>query len=499
MKRSRLISHLLRLVVIVTASTGVAARSDGGVERHPNVVLIVTDDQGYGDLSCHGNPVLKTPNMDSLGAESVVFPDGAVSTIPDYWGNNYFDDTYLHNGTPQRYQGYCTDVWFDLALRFIETNKDRPFFCYLPTNAAHAPYLVPERYAEPYRNDPRVPNAPFYGMIANLDENLGKLRTRLRELGLDKNTILIFMGDNGTAGGGFNAGMRGRKGSPYDGGHRVACFIHYPAGGLTGGRVIDQLSAHLDILPTLVDLCGLDCSSGKPAFDGISLKPALWGKGGQGRDRVLIESFRGVVMTRRWRLVNARELYDVQKDPTQRHDVAGQFPDVVGQLTRELSEYRKTEDLRQHYIVIGADRQDPVALTGEDWRVKPLIYQSWVSVLRKYDPKSVWNVEVARAGRYRLALRRWPRETGVPINAVLPKEKWCHGMTRCVALRGVESGIRVEDVELHQPVTDGMQEAEFTLDLAAGNTTIQGWFVDENRQLWSASYLYVERLKDSER
>ena len=602
------------LGVVAIGCLALASPFGAAAEKRPNVVLVLIDDQGYGDLSCTGNPVLKTPNMDALAAdgvrlndfhvcplcsptrsslmtgrycrkvgvqgtnhtaqhmatdavtmadlfsangyatgmfgkwhlgdryplrpmdrgfaESVFFPDGAVSTIPDYWGNRYFDDTYLHNGKPQRYKGYCTDTWFDLALRFIETNKDRPFFCYLPTNAAHAPYLVPERYAAPYENDPRVSEAHFYGMIASLDENLGRLRKRLVELGLDKNTILIFMGDNGSAAGvrfaqnaprrnesqiaagpnagargkkrefggddfhvaaGFNAGMRGKKGSPYDGGHRVACFIHYPAAGVAGGRQIDQLSAHVDILPTLVEMCGLECKPARPSFDGISLKHWLTGANRGVEDRVVIESFLRVVMTKRWRLVGGRELYDIQKDPGQQHNVASQFPEVVAQLSQALDEYRKTEDLRPHRIVIGSDRQNPVTLTGEDCKAAP--YQNSVSGLWKYDASAVWNVDVAQAGRYRLALRRWPRETDAPINAALPQNMWCHGMSRCVTLHAVEAGFRAGDVELKQPVADSTQEAEFTVDLPAGNMTLQGWFVDKDKQKWLACYLYAQLLK----
>lgn len=562
--------------LLLMCLAGLAAGGEAGVAKRPNVVLVITDDQGYGDLSGHGNPVLKTPHLDALWAESVrltnfhvsplcsptraalmtgrhcrhvgvhgtngteqhlaveavtmadlfaasgyatgifgkwhlgdryplrpmdrgfaesvVFPDGAVTTIPDFWGNDYFDDTYWHNGTPRPYPGYCTDVWFDLALRFIETNRHRSFFCYLPTNAAHGPYLVPERHAAPYRNDPRVPNPAFYGMIANVDENLGRLRKRLAELALDRNTLLIFMTDNGTVAGGFNAGMRGKKGSPYDGGHRVPCFLHYPDGGLIGGRDVAQLSAHLDILPTLVDLCRLDGRPEKPRFDGMSLKPWLVEPGTAVGDRVLIESFHRVVMTPRWRLVAGKELYDMQQDPAQARDVAKDFPDVVAQLSRELEAYRQTEDQRPHYIVIGSDRQNPVTLTGEDWKEKPLIFQNWVGGMGPYKgPPSVWNVQVAQAGRYRLALRRWPREADTPINANLPKEKWSHGMLRCAVLHAVEARLRVQGVELNQPVTDTMQAAEFTVELPAGGTTLQGWFVDGQGQCWRAGYLDAER------
>jgi hypothetical protein len=331
-------------------------------------------------------------------------------------------------------------------------------------------------------------------MIANLDENVGRLRARLAALGLERNTILIFMTDNGTAAGSYNAGMRGRKGSPYEGGHRVPCFLHHPAGGLTGGRDLDQLTAHVDVLPTLVDLCRLECRPAKPAFDGTSLAPLLEGRGNPVEDRVLVESFRRVVMTDRWRLVNERELYDVRKDPAQRRDVAGEFPDVVAALKKTLDDYRRTEDHRPHYVVVGSDRQNPVTLTGEDWQVGPLIYQYWMGGVPRHTASQVWNVQVARAGRYRVALRRWPKETSARINAALPKGKWCHRMTRCDALAAVEARIRVGDAEHATPVTDEMQEAEFTVELAAGATTLQGWFVDDANKSWAACYVSVEQM-----
>ncbi|MHC4214116.1 MAG: sulfatase-like hydrolase/transferase, partial [Planctomycetota bacterium] len=249
--------------------------------RGPNVVLVITDDQGYGDLSCHGNKILKTPNLDKLYSQSTrlrdfhvnptcsptraalmtgrycnrtgvwhtimgrsllrkdevtmadVFRDsgyrtgifgkwhlgdnypfrpmdrgfddvlvhrgGGIGNTQDYWGNDYFDDSYFRNSKPEKFEGYCTDVWFAEAMKFIEANKDRPFFCYLTTNAPHGPFRVPEKYSQPYKNKGIVAN--FYGMIANIDENFGRLEAKLKELELDDDTILIFMTDNGTAAG----------------------------------------------------------------------------------------------------------------------------------------------------------------------------------------------------------------------------------------------------------------------------------------------------------
>ena len=240
--------------------------------RQPNVILIMTDDQGYGDLACHGNPWIQTPELDKLYAESVRFTDfhvgttcaptrsglltgrncnevgvwhtiigrnflregertiadilgengyttgifgkwhlgdnypylpenrgfdvslihggGGVGQTPDYWNNDYFDDTYFRNGKPEKFEGYCTDIWFAEALRFIESKKNEPFFCYLTPNAPHGPFHVPQRYIDMYSDNPDVVNPNFYGMITNIDKNIGLLRSKLRELGIEENTIL---------------------------------------------------------------------------------------------------------------------------------------------------------------------------------------------------------------------------------------------------------------------------------------------------------------------
>ena len=136
----------------------------------------------------------------------------------------------------------------------------------------------------------------FYGMITNIDDNFKKLDDRLKDLGLDQNTIVIFLTDNGTAGGiatsggvsfGFDGGMRGAKNSEYEGGHRVPLFIRWPEGKLTGGNDIPVLTAHIDILPTLVELCNLDFQPVNN-LDGTSLVPLLRNSTNSFPDRTLI-------------------------------------------------------------------------------------------------------------------------------------------------------------------------------------------------------------------
>ncbi len=426
------VTFLLAVLLCSVTANALAAR--------PNVILIMTDDQGYGDLGCHGNPVLKTPNLDRLYRESVRLTDfhvspfctptraalitgrypartgayrtssgrtmlhtdektiadvfaahgyvtgmvgkwhlgdnaphrpqdrgfqdvvwhrcGGVGQASDYYGNDYFDDTYERNGKFEKFEGYCTDVWFAEAMRFVEKNKDRPFFLYLATNAPHGPYRVDPKWSEPYKD--RVKwrgGAEFYGMVANIDHNMGLLQEQLDLLSLAKNTILIFMTDNGTANGakftgltseaveGYNAGMRGKKSSVYEGGHRVPFFIHWPTGGLTGGRDVSSLSAHIDVLATLAELCGVSVPESH-ASDGVSFAAQLKdSKAPAARDHLVVQ-FQGgpyfnaapkpweysCVARGRWRLIDGRELYDIDQDPAQRNDISAGRPDVVKEL-----------------------------------------------------------------------------------------------------------------------------------------------------------------------
>ncbi|MHC4201751.1 MAG: arylsulfatase, partial [Planctomycetota bacterium] len=482
--------------------------------RKPNVVLVITDDQGYGDLGCHGNPVISTPNLDELHGvsfrlanfhvgptcaptraglmtgrycnctgvwhtiagrslirrdevtmgdvfraggyrtgifgkwhlgdnypfrphdrgfdEAVVHGGGGVSQTPDYWGNDYFDDTYFNKGAEQKFEGYCTDVWFDLAMRFIERNKDRPFFCYLSTNAPHGPYLVADSYSAPYRDKVPLDRANFFGMITCIDDNMARLRAKLKGLGLERDTILVFVTDNGSSGGstldrdqfvveGYNAGMRGKKGSEYDGGHRTPLFLHWPGGGFDRGRDIDELTANIDVLPTLAELCGIK-GPDPDRVQGRSLVPLL--KGEPWPERTIVtdsqriahpEKWRkSATMTDRWRLVNGKELYDIREDPEQRTDVAADHPEVVEELRGhyekwwELVSERFDEPIP---VIVGSGEEELTDLTGHDWHNDECDCPWSQGHIRKGPVvNGYWDIDVAKAGEYSFELRRWPVE-----------------------------------------------------------------------------------------
>jgi len=552
-----------------------SAEPKGG---RPNVILVLTDDQGYGDFSCHGNPVLRTPNLDRLREQSIrltdfhvapmctptrgqlltgldalrnkarhvcggltmlrtdvptmgsIFTAGGYRTglfgkwhlgdsypyLPQYrgfqevvhhkswgitsaadiWGNDYFDDTYYHNGKPQKYEGYCNDVWFREATKWIKAcaAKGESFFCYLPTNVPHGPLFVAPKYAEPYKK-PGVP-ANFFGMIANVDENMGRLLAVLDETGLAANTILIFMTDNGGTAGvkTFNAGMRDGKTSLYDGGHRVPCFIRWPAGKLHGPGDIDELTTCQDLLPTLIDLCGPKAPTGA-RFDGTSLADLLRGSQTALSDRMIVVQYHieipkwnATVMWKKWRLVKGEELYDIATDPGQKTNVADKHPDIVKAMRDHYERWwSEVEPIAKEpsYVHIGSQQENPVRLTCADWYK---VYADNFGHLQQ-NINSHWNLFVERDGDYEFRLTRWPPEAGAALDASLR-----HPTGEGKALPIAKARLKIGDFDELKPVASGDKSAIFTIPLKAGKTRLQTWFCDQSgSELCGAFYATAYR------
>ncbi len=423
-------------------SPAVSATQNTLAGRRPNIILILTDDQGYGDMSCHGNPVLKTPNIDRLHDQGVAFLDFVVSptcsptrsalmtgrheffngvthtiyererltlkattaaqvlksagyttgifgkwhlgdeaeyqpdrrgfdevfihgaggigqTYPgscgDAPGNTYFDPAILHNGKFEKTTGYCTDVFFTQATKWIDSVKGRqPFFAYITPNAPHAPLDVRPEDEARYAGKVPTNTAKFFGMIANIDDNIGRLLDRLKAWGLEQNTLVIFMNDNGgTAGVNiFNAGMRGSKGSPWLGGTRAASFWRWP-GTLNPVRV-GKLAAHIDVFPTLAEIAGVKLSDDvRQQVQGRSLVPLLQNPAAPWTDRRLVTHVgrweRGKaaaakysncsIRNPRWQMVCTSksgqrdwQLFDLGTDPGEKQNVAAAHPEMVKEL-----------------------------------------------------------------------------------------------------------------------------------------------------------------------
>ncbi|MEM7305102.1 MAG: arylsulfatase [Planctomycetota bacterium] len=520
----RLLPCLLPLLLTACATAPVAP------ESRTNVIVVITDDQGFGDFGFQGNPVLRTPNFDAMAERSArmesfyVSPvcaptraslmtgrwcqrTGAIDTFigrammrPDevtvaemlrdagwatgifgkwHLGDCYpmraidqgFDHALVHlgggigqpsdpeggegrytdavlfrNGERVETEGYCTDVYFDEALSWIgeQHAEDRPFFAYVATNAPHSPFHdVPEELLEEYRTLDLAPTsfpdlghplpdelqadklARVFAMIENIDQNVGRLFAELERLGALEDTLVLFLNDNGPNTRRYARGLRGMKCEVYEGGVRSPLLAHWP-GRLRAGAASDRVSAHVDVLPTILDACGVAPPSGVE-LDGRSLLPLLAGGEPDWPDRALVvQAHRGyapvryhnaLIRTQRWKLVNASgfhrdvpavepafELYDVLADPYEAQDLAASRPEVVAELravyerwfddvgASDPSNYRPTP------IGIGSPRAPLVTLTRQDWRREAREDGS-------KPPAGHWVVDVERAGAYDVRVR----------------------------------------------------------------------------------------------
>ncbi len=408
---------------------------------HPNIVLVMPDDVGYGDYACLGNPIMRTPSVDAFKKQSLLFTQFHVSptcapcrsalmsgrhefkngvthtilerermnlktyTLPQMlksvgyttgifgkWHlgdeeayrpeNRGFDEVYIHggggigqtypgscgdapgntninpalwhNGKFDKTEGYCTDLFFNQAIRWMDANRegDQPFFAYIPLNAAHGPHVVPKEYYQQYLGKPGVneDTAKFFGMVENIDTNFGVLLKKLDDWGLADNTLVIYLAtDNGGTSGVkiFNAGMRGTKGTPYQGGTRTPCFFRWPAGGIPAGAECDALMRHIDIFPTLAEITGATLSPEvKKQVEGRSLLPLLKNPQAEWPDRTLVHHVgrwpngkaaeakysKCAIQNSRFSLVNNKELYDLKADPGETTNVIDKHPKVVAKL-----------------------------------------------------------------------------------------------------------------------------------------------------------------------
>jgi len=464
--------------------------------ERPNIVVILADDQGWGDLSVHGNTNIQTPNIDSLARDGALFERffvcavcaptraefltgryhsrGGVhgvttgaerlnldeKTIADtfkaagyatgafgkwhngtqypyhpnargfdeyygfcsgHWGL-YFDPVLEHNGKIVKGEGYITDDLTNHALAFIEQNKSRPFFCYLPFNTPHSPMQVPDRFYEKLRNHPIEMRSReqkedlqttrcALAMCENIDWNVGRVLKKLEELNLAGKTIVIYFSDNGPNSWRWNGGMKGRKGSTDEGGLRVPCLVRWP-GRIKPGTRIPYIAGAIDFLPTLADMAGVRIVSTKP-LDGISVKPLLFGQAENWPDRMIFSHQNGrvSVRTQRYRLDSAGSLFDMQTDPGQDRDISQDQPEIAGKLRKAVAQWKDE--------VLGGSQKDdrPFPVGYAEFPTTPLpardgvphgnvrrsgsapncsFFTNWLSK----EDKMTWDIEVVTTGNY---------------------------------------------------------------------------------------------------
>jgi arylsulfatase A-like enzyme len=600
----------LGVFLVVAAST--AAIAAGATP--PNVIILITDDQGYADLGCHGNPVVHTPHLDRLHGESVRFtqfhaspmctptrgqlmtgidalrngamnvssgrtllrrefptiaellrqagyatgqfgkwhlgdnhpfrpqdrgferavwyPSSHIGSVPDHWKNDYFDDIYRTEHGNRTLPGYTTEAVFGEAMSWIkeQSRAGKPFFCYLATATAHSPDYVPKSFRDAVaaRLEKVKATLPqpiparlvrFLAMIETIDESFGRLESFLQTNGLRENTIVMFLTDNGSTMGPdyYNAGMKGRKVTLWEGGHRVPLFVRWPAGQLGHPRDVRELTQVQDIVPTLLELCNVQPLS-RPRFDGISLAPLLRSRGTPLPERMLFINYSrmpgrapvasseslsiprkdgAAVLWQKWRFLENRALYDIEADPGQERDVADQHPEIVGRLRKGLDDWwdglkeRVNEPQR---VIIGSDAENPMMLTACEWWD---VFVDQQGQVRRGEAKNgVWHLEVAKAGTYQIEIRRWPREAGLALPAAPPAEPVTDGnLPPGKALPIAGARIEIQGVTQRATATPDQPGVVFRIPLQAGPVEMQTWFLrSDGTEICGAYYVYIKVL-----
>ncbi|MCS7467918.1 sulfatase-like hydrolase/transferase [Stieleria sp. ICT_E10.1] len=556
----------LAVAALVLMQVWVACVANAATPPRPNIMLIMTDDQGWGDLGTHGNPILSTPTLDRLAGESVRlnrfyvspvcaptraalltgrypertgvagvtgrrevmraaertmaerFRDAGYATgcfgkwhngaqmplhpngqgFEEFFGFcgghfNLYDDPLLErNGVPVQTKGYITDVLTDAAIEFLQTPREQPFFCYLPFNAPHGPFQVRQDLFDKYNTgEVSEKTAAVYAMVENIDDNVARLLNTLEQQGKTNDTIVLFLTDNGPNGKRFNGGMRGAKGSVHEGGCRVPCFIRWP--GQIEPKRIEQITAHIDLLPTLAQWCGIPLED-SVALDGQSLVKLIQ----DGSDRALaersiltyrpnqsqLETFgKAAVRTNQYRLTieNANvSLFDMHADPKQEIDVAEQHPETTERLKSEIEGYVDaiTTSITQPRHVPVA-KQRPTFIPSVDARLSGnpgfadniSWAHSWVDNWTSAADTISWPIDVAESGRYQITLHYVSNASNVSVSAAIADQYISTTLRRFDS----ESLVRpdLDSQSTPRRMLEFGQQSLGIVNISAGKTTLQ--------------------------
>lgn len=497
---TRIIPYLVTLTFFPLLLTSCMEES-----HKPNVIIIVTDDQGWGDIESHGNEYVNTPSLNQLKKESVSFEryyvsplcaptraslltgkyhartgtigvtkglermnteevtlaeafkengyrtgifgkwhngehypenplgqgfDRFVGFCAGHW-NNYFNTEIQDQSSMVQFKGYLPDFLTQKAIEFINLEQKKPFFCYIPFNTPHTPHQVPDELFDKYKSKGLSDElAAIYGMVENMDGNVGKILDLLKENALEENTILIFMSDNGPNGVRFNGGMKGKKGQVHEGGVRSPLFIKWD-GSLQAGKVVKQLAAHIDIFPTLIDLCDLKMSS-TPSFDGSSLREFLKSDPPVSEREIYslvtydlnsdntVPDQPGALRTNNFRWVkekNAYQLYDMLNDPLQKVNLVDSLPEIHRVLQKKydawfLKATDSTDVASRTVIPVGFDNVSEINLQAPqatfDGSVRFFEGHGWANdwlTSWKKGNQICWKVDATKEKEYTISLK----------------------------------------------------------------------------------------------
>ncbi|MCK4466438.1 MAG: arylsulfatase [Bacteroidales bacterium] len=552
---------LYSIILTATISGCISETEKQQTADQPNVILIITDDQGYGDLGFYGNPDIKTPVLDKLAkqstrfsnfyvcpvcaptrssimtgryslrtgvydtynggaimateettiaeilrdngyttgifgkwhlgdaypfrpqdqgfTESLIHPSGGIGQVGDIYNyfkfdSSYFDPVLLQNGKAVETKGYCSDVFTDGAIQFVEANLENPFFLYLSFNAPHTPLQLPEKYYQQYadlefdtskygiKGHPikemnefhAVSARKVYGMVTNIDDNIGRLFDKLNELNIEEKTLVIFITDNGPQQIRYTAGLRGKKGTVYEGGIKVPCFMHFP-GYFPNDKEIGTAGAHIDLLPTILDFCNIKIPT-NICLDGKSLLPLVKTEDVEWAERPLFfhwqrgypEPYRNIAVRKgSYKLVGHTghdadisdfELFNLSDDPYEMENLSSLKPVIATELKNEFDQWyeeiMKSPNLKPQPIQLGTSFENPVILNRNDAKgsagiwAQEKIYGYWdVAVMEEgyYDISFVFRNKIARPGNMLVRVgttQRTLAHSDTTVNTILIKD-----------------------------------------------------------------------------